>query len=104
MATQTYNDGSYDIINNTEGDKNKLNLITKLLSELTEPERISELISQMFEKGILNEFDIMELKRKGIYQEDIELQQESKEQDTTTRFGTKELSIDGNDEIDELEL
>ena len=104
MATQTYNDGSYDIINNTEGDKNKLNLITKLLSELTEPERISELISQMFEKGILNEFDIMELKRKGIYQEDIELQHESKEQYTTTRFGTKEFSIDGNDEIDELEL
>ena len=107
MATQTYNDGSNSIINNSEGDKTKLNTITRMLTELTSPEKISELITQMFEKGILNEFDLMELEAKGIYQKDAELQKDSQEQSQTqTRFGStdKDFSIGGNDDIDDLEL
>lgn len=104
MATKTYDDGSVNIINNSEGDKTKLTMITDMLTRLTEPERISALISQMFEQGILNEFDIMELKNQGIYKEDGELQQEAKEQEEETRFGRKEITIDSNDDLDELEL
>ncbi|MBR1539780.1 MAG: hypothetical protein IJ629_01125 [Clostridia bacterium] len=101
MATQTYNDGSNIIINNSEGDKTKLNTITKRLTELTTPEKISELIGQMIERGILNEVDIMELKAKGIYKEDSELQKESQEQ-TQSQFEPtdKDIAIDGNEDLE----
>jgi len=107
MNTQIFNDGTASLISNAKLDykqKKALEQTIKGLEQMTEPEQINKIIRQMYKDKILTEFDLMELKNKGIYQENINVEQSKEdnvqEQDTN-HYGDITIS---NDEIDDLEL
>ena len=98
MLTQTYNDGSSDIINNIESDKTKLNLICDALKSLVEPQKINEMIQEMHKNGILKDKDVELLKIKGIFvdiQNEINIQHEL--QNSSNEQNIEENIIDNDD-------
>jgi len=67
MATQKFEDGSLDTVNNakTSGEIKERNaLIQEALHRLTHPDKIIEMTKQMEEQGLLTEEDVERLKGK----------------------------------------
>ena len=110
MFTQIFNDGSSGLITNVNLDykqKKALEETIKGLEHMTEPEQVSKLIKKMFDENILNEFDLMELKNKGIYKEELTAEnqrEESKEQEKQSSKYYRDVTIGDDDEIDDLDL
>ena len=69
MATQKFEDGSLDIVNNakTSGEiQKRYELIQEALHRLTHPDKIIEMTKQLKEQGPLTKEDVEKLKGKGV--------------------------------------
>ena len=69
MATQKFEDGSLEMVNNamtSEEIQQKYELIREALHRLTHPDKIIEMTKQMEEQGLLTKKDVEKLKGKGV--------------------------------------